>query len=91
MQNLDTYVLYCERDSHANYYMFREIGLLVKKMNALLGMDDSLKGEYKMEEKGNDEKSLRIWTRKDITFELMTSVKSWGTFICLVFFLNKNK
>lgn len=90
-QNLDTYVLYCERDSHANYYMFREIGLLVKKINALLGMDDSLKGEYKMEEKGNDEKSLRIWTRKDITFELVTSVKSWGTFICLVFFLNKNK
>ncbi len=73
---------YCDRESHADFFMYREIELIVNKMIDMLGIDDDNRGRYDFTEKENyesDEK-IRRWSKGDIKFTLLTSSKSWGQF-----------
>jgi hypothetical protein len=76
---------YCDRQSHANFFLYREIELLINKMMDLLGMDDRNKGKFSMEEKAlyDEEDSIREWDRGSVNFVLKTTSVSWGTLLCL--------
>ncbi|WP_143019725.1 hypothetical protein [Niabella drilacis] len=78
---------YCDRNSHASFMMYREIELLVAKLNRMLGIDIDGRGEYKMEEndKYNDDEYIRKWIFGNMHFRLLTASKSWGNTICLGF------
>lgn len=80
------YAFYCDRESHANFFMYREIEIVVAKLNSVLGLDYDLKGNYKFEENtkwevGDD---LRVWQDDRYVFSLVTSSKSFGNFIVLM-------
>jgi hypothetical protein len=76
---------YCDRESHANFFLYREIELLVNKLINMLGTDDQNRGRFSMEEKARyeDGDSIRQWKKGDINFALRTSSMSWGTLLCL--------
>lgn len=77
--------LYCDRNSHASFMMYREIELLVGKLNIMLGSDTDLRGNYEMSENdkyGQDE-YIREWRLGDMKFRLLTSSKNWGSTVCL--------
>ncbi len=76
---------YCDRESHASFMMFREIELLVSKLNFMLGPDIDNRGDYKMDENGKYENDdyIRKWNTNGLYFCLFTSSRSWGNTICL--------
>lgn len=76
---------YCDRNSHASFMMYREIELLVSKLNLMLGTDVDNRGDYKMEEnsKYKEDDYIRKWSIGDMRFRLLTASKSWGSTICL--------
>lgn len=83
--NSINFVLYCERRSHANFFLYREIELIINKLLAAFGEDDEKRGKYQVKEKSNEE-YLRKWTIGGRRYELLTSGKNWGHFICLFFY-----
>ena len=84
-KDLTSYVLYCERNSHANFYMYREIELIVDKLIAMLGLDSDQRGKYHLGEDENYDSAdcIRKWDFTKLKFALLTSWKSWGNFLCL--------
>jgi len=76
---------YCDRESHGNFFMYREIELIVNKMIDMLGIDSDNRGKYDLEEKEKYQidEIIRRWNLSDLEFSLLTSSKSWGNFLCL--------
>lgn len=79
------YVFYCERESHANFFMYREIELIVNKLIDMFGIDEDNKGGYDFNKAEGDDSSgiIRRWKNDRIKYTLMKSSKSWGNFLCL--------
>ncbi|MDF3077579.1 MAG: hypothetical protein K0S09_1468 [Sphingobacteriaceae bacterium] len=80
-------VLYCERKTTANSFMYREIELLVRKLVKVFGMDDDNKGEYLMNEKDESHDYIRKWSLKEVTYWLLTQ----GGFLCLTFIVQSSE
>lgn len=78
-------VLYCDRDCHANFMMYREVEILVGKLHNILGEDLHGRGKYKMEENNAyaSNENIREWLFDGIGFFLTVASKSWGSTICL--------
>lgn len=76
---------YCDRESHASFVLYREIELLVAKLNAMLGPDVDNRGGYLMEEnnKYEEDEYIRKWVFNGMHFRLLKASKSWGNTICL--------
>lgn len=76
---------YCDRNSHASFFMFREIELLVSKLNSMLGRDNDSRGNYTMDEAGkyNDGEHVRLWFIDKIKFRLTQAFMKWGGTLCL--------
>jgi hypothetical protein len=77
--------LYCDRESHASFMMYREIEVLVGKLITMLGKDADQRGVYQMDENDmyqNDE-YIRQWYLNGMKFRLLTASKAWGSTICL--------
>lgn len=83
---------YCDRQSHANFFLYREIELLVNKMIDMLGIDDQNKGKFSMDEKASYEEgeNIREWNKDSIKFALKKSSMSWGTLLCLCLTFQKS-
>lgn len=77
--------LYCDRESHASFMMYREIELLVGKLIAMLGKDADERGVYQMNEndKYQNDEYIRQWYVNGMKFRLLTASKAWGSTICL--------
>jgi hypothetical protein len=82
-----TVALFCERGAlHGNFYLYREIELLVNKMLVSFGPDDKNKGVYDLTENNNltDGYSIREWIKGEMFFSLRCShERSRGHFIAL--------
>lgn len=76
---------FCNRKSHASFMMYREIQLLIRKLNLLLGEDIDNRGEYEMNEneKYKDRAILRTWFNGNYKFAIYTSYGNWGSSVCL--------
>ena len=87
---LTIYAFYCDRESHGNFFMYREIEILVRKMNLVFGVDDELRGEYDFKENAKWEtgETIRKWTISNLCFSLTTSNKSFGNFIVFMIQMN---
>ena len=79
------YVFYCERESHGDFFMYREIELIVNKLTVMLGLDSAGKGVYDFEEIHRYQVGdyIRQWNIGNLRFSLLTSSVSWGTPLCL--------
>ena len=77
--------LYCDRESHASFMMYREIEILVDKLNGMLGEDMDKRGAYSMNENDKYERDeyIREWYVNSMKFRLLTASKAWGSTICL--------
>lgn len=75
-------LLYCERISFSNFFLYREIKTLAEKLTIILGIDDDLKGDYSIEEKAT-QPYIRKWTLGNITFKLLTSSNEQGHYLCI--------
>lgn len=71
-------VLYCDRQSHADFFMYREMETLVDKMIALLGMDDQGKGTFGIGKKDEIDwdHPLRTWSLGNRRFSIGLSEKA---------------
>ncbi len=80
-----SYTFFCRRKSHADFFMSREIELLVNKTIGMFGVDDDNKGRYSMSENENYEvgENIRKWTKSHFVFILFTCSLSWGNSVCL--------
>lgn len=52
---------YCQRHSNANFVMYREAEVLVKKLISLFGVDSNNSGLYSIDEKESNEEIIRKW------------------------------
>jgi hypothetical protein len=79
-------VLYCERISFSNFFLYREIASLSGKLTMIFGTDDDLKGEYLVEEKA-PQPYIRKWTLGNTIFKLFVSSNEQGNYLglCLIF------
>lgn len=79
--------LACERSIHANWFMYREIELVCNKLYRILGTDDDKLAPYTIEESKNkveiDNDVIRSWTIGKTIYQLQTSLRNNGNFICL--------
>ncbi|MBS1521390.1 MAG: hypothetical protein JST50_10365 [Bacteroidetes bacterium] len=75
-------VLYCERNSHGNFFLFREIKIITTKLLTVFGLDDDMRGEYNMDEKGR-EPYVRKWSQNDAIFYLVVTSNVNGNYIAL--------
>lgn len=85
-----TYALFCRRHTQANFFMFREIELLVEKLLTIFGPDAYGRGVYRFEENDNYKQgeTIREWNFNGLRFKLLLSYKTWGNFLVLAFDLS---
>lgn len=79
-----TWVLFCDRSDYANFFLYREIELLVGKLINTFGNDDELKGVFNLDEINNNEAPIRYWTIGNFKIFLEESDIARGNFLCLV-------
>jgi hypothetical protein len=79
------YALYCRREAGRNFYLYREIELILNKLLKIFGIDQSNKGPLEKKEFENlaNNEVIRNWFIDDFKFELGTSSTKSGNFIVL--------
>lgn len=89
-ENINTLVLYCERQSTSNRMLFVEIEMLSRKLITLFGIDDELKGVFIQKEIENfdDSSYIRKWTIENSNVILSSSKNQNGQHITIQINLN---
>lgn len=79
------YAFFCKREEGYNYFLYREIELLIRKMLTTFGIDKDDKGYFSMSEKENleDGTAIRMWVFEKLRLELLVSYLTSGNYIVL--------
>jgi hypothetical protein len=77
--------LYCDRCSKSNFFMYRELEILIKKFLVTFGTGDEYKGEYNFNENEiiRKDEAIRTWNLGNKKITTFFVHKSWGSSICL--------
>lgn len=79
--------LYCQRHPNANFVVYPEIELLVRKLIDLLGVDSYNKGYYNLEkEMDSEDVYIREWYYNDISFKFGEGYNNGGQCLLLDIF-----
>lgn len=81
-QDWNNIVLYCDRSGHADFFMYRELELIINKLLSMLGIDDQNKGAFNIYAREQDKiewnKPLRVWTKGVQQYAVGLSAKAPG-------------
>lgn len=79
------YAFFCRRDNNTNFFLYREIELLIAKLIKTFGVDDNNKGPFNMDEKEDlkDDVAIRNWHIGQLELQLLCSRISSGNYIVL--------
>lgn len=79
-------VLYCERCSHADFFMYRELETIVQKLLDLFGMDDEGKGFFGLDKIAEVkwDTPLRTWSFTDRKISIgLSEVAPSAIYVCI--------
>jgi len=80
---LNSTKFYCQRHSNANFVMYREAEVLVKKLIILFGVDSNNSGLYSIDEKESNEEIIRKWNFEKVEIIFGYAFNNGGNCYCL--------
>jgi hypothetical protein len=85
------YAFFCKRDDNSNFYLYREIELVISKLLNIFGVDSENKGAFHLGEiqSIDESKPIRQWLKDKIIIQLLTSTIASGNYVVLT--LNEMK